>query len=410
MDEYDLKKEQEKYKKYISEWSQLIRKFKRPPIEGAISDTHFITLNGFMNKANDHLYAANIALNFGYSHSLAVQCRVRIELNARHEIYTNCFFLDTEEDLIQFQEYILADLNRVIEGSLRSKPETACLIPETKENLLKYNLSLIDEIKPNYSKSRHTRKKKRIQYSPDFSYTHETLKKFIKENKDHFSTKEKDTSYLTTKSAGVTSSYKMLSESFVHPNLETLKNQQIIGGVFVTDDARKTEIFNLLLFNSKIRWCIETAKILIEINNKYGSKHLDKKTFLQIYESKLHIEPEINKIRNDISNIIKDTHKFYEREFTPFTLSSDSLSDEQLFIHKFYMHSVSVLGLENQYNFPAACVELSVMEEMLRKIETHNKKLDLPSDFFAMFKHPMLAHSNYDIRSGGVIYDSINQV
>ena len=174
----------------------------------------------------------------------------------------------------------------------------------------------------------------------------------------------------------------MLSESFVHPNLETLKNQQIIGGVFVTDDARKTEIFNLLLFNSKIRWCIETAKILIEINNKYGSKHLDKKTFLQIYESKLHIEPEINKIRNDISNIIKDTHKFYEREFTPFTLSSDSLSDEQLFIHKFYMHSVSVLGLENQYNFPAACVELSVMEEMLRKIETHNKKLDLPSDFF----------------------------
>ena len=36
MDEYDLEKEQVKHKRYISKWSQLVKKLQRPPIEGAI--------------------------------------------------------------------------------------------------------------------------------------------------------------------------------------------------------------------------------------------------------------------------------------------------------------------------------------------------------------------------------------
>ena len=86
----ELETMQIKYDSNLREWTKLKDAYLRPPIildapktdDNFLQNMSMITLNGFINKTESHISAAQQAFNQNNIHSCALHTRVLIELNS----------------------------------------------------------------------------------------------------------------------------------------------------------------------------------------------------------------------------------------------------------------------------------------------------------------------------------------
>ena len=241
-------------------------------------------------------------------------------------------------------------------------------------------------------------KRRSFYYSPGYFNLSKNLKKIDDNYHEHAAIDDE-----------VASVYRQLSSQFVHPHAGTLENVMMHGGVFRGPSSVDEQIYCLLMFNSRIRWCLYSLKFLYFYARSALDNWPDLSAFTEAHQSKLSVSEEVEGVKEEFHNLIKEARTCYESIIESHLKSSVGSNAKLLRLHKFFMHSVTAEWAADNYNLSACSAELTVMKEMLDNCGGV-KSDKCFGNFVAMFKHPRLSHLCMRINEGGVTYRNKNEL
>ena len=414
--EYDIDALMKKKEEYIKKWNKITKELMLLPLENSLEldkasnpeRYNKNVISYFLNKANSHIMAAKFALEANNTHSLAIQYRVLIELNEKHVNYsTNLLLAKTKSDRIQLIDYLILDFNKSQEAAKRLDTNAKQTIATERINPREFLLSQNDET-INEEDFKHLGKQ-RIQYTPNLVPTFKKMDAFNKNYREsspkNCDQEEKDSLKIATDIRGT---YSFLSEKFIHPTFETLKERVISGGVYCSENLKEEKIFNLLMFNAAMKWVIPTADNLILLHKPKEKTQRDVARFKKKYKKELTLNSDILRILKSFYSILNEGHDIIRNIIL--TNEMFELEDERcLRLHKTFMHSLAFQDAAKKLNFSASCVEISVMIEMLGKINTSLASgFDL--SFYKNHSHPSLGQQIFNIKHGGINYNSLDEL
>ena len=396
-----------KFKKLMNEWTLLQKAYFNELFACTISsDTFAFDPSLFVTRASRHIDAAIHALNRGNTHSLAIQARTLYELVNRY--YPSGLFILANETDVQSHlgKIVSKDLQKTIEAAMRLNPEEAIRISETKEKFSKSFNAFLAERQENGRPYRSPTRKYKTQYSPNLEGVDQFFDDFLEgNNKPHVQKRTKGQT--RKKSNDYQKWYKLLSEIFFHPNPDTLQKSIVFGGTKQHSKNDEALYYNLFLFNNVLVWTIWLTNRIIEIFTHF-LKAIPKREHCNKLNPKLiSLDPQLEHLINGLTGLIAEYQQLYERHSAH--LSND-MEEDAARLHKFYIHSSSANLYSKNLNLEASCVELSVMNEMLKMSSHSSKEQNIDGHYFNIYKHPMLFHFGFNVNEGGNHFSSINQL
>lgn len=410
----ELETMQIKYDSNLREWTKLKDAYLRPPIildapktdDNFLQNMSMITLNRFINKTESHISAAQQAFNQNNIHSCALHTRVLIELNSSQtEIFYKKMMAESNEEQIQLLAQYLYGMFKTHLMFIKANSEDLKSLPNEMRTFKEKTLCQIDNFDFDISQLNELIEKQHSKYSPDLRKTYNEIEQFLKQNK-HYHYKES----LERKEEDLDDWYKLLSDKFIHPNLDTLRKTTTLGGVFIEKNEEKSRYSFLIFLNIALSLSITNVKNL-EIEYKHFSVTQDTLTeFRRMFSQKPSFDGKILELLQCFLCFLLDILNFYKTEIMPLLDLNLSSCEEFLRIHKFFMHSTAIHKLMHKHNYSAACAELSVMIEMMEKCKI---KFSIPKNLkarFALFKHSTSQTSNLTFPYGGVYYESNDEI